>query len=70
MCREPCYCGASDCKRCHPELQQMVSCPVCGRQAPLWYVQDQWGLDCCDQCDRNKKEDVDENSDGCRCAGL
>ena len=53
---EPCYCGATDCPKCHPELQRLEECPCCGRKAPLWYTQEHWGKTCCDQCDQSESE--------------
>lgn len=28
--KEPCYCGATDCKRCHPENFKIIECKGCG----------------------------------------
>lgn len=28
--KEPCYCGATDCRRCHPENFRIIECEGCG----------------------------------------
>lgn len=48
----PCLCGATDCPRCHPELQREAECETCGIVFALWQCHEcgRCGVTVCDAC--------------------
>lgn len=57
-----CYCGAYDCPVCHPELQEKVTCVICGCEEKKCYLhtddlKDWYCEDCEDEYNKLKERE-------------